>query len=264
MFARCKCWAPRSRWPLRGVSKLLKEMVNTAFAAYMLDPDSMFFAIGSVAGPNLFPMMVQDFQAFVGYEAKEQFQVLTGGKPDMLLIACAGGGETCWDNEDAQCVAGHGLDMGEGHHSATINLGKPGVIHGMKCLMMTNKATCEPAALHSCASGLDCPRVGLQHSFMTESGQVKYKRATDEELSSIAAFFELSRMEGVIPALELAHGLAHAMKIAKTMSKEKKLLLNMSGWGDKDLDYVCHKFGNAYDNDQKGVLAEPPGNGTLH
>jgi tryptophan synthase beta chain len=252
--------------------KSLKEAVDSAFGAYMGDPESMFFAIGSVVGPHPFPMMVRDFQAVVGYEALEQFQDLTGGKPDMLL-ACVGGGcnslglfTAFLDDESVQCVgvepAGRGLDKGEGHHSATITLGKPGVLHGMKCLVLTNEETGEPAAVHSCASGLDYPGVGPQHSYMAGSGRVKYEAATDNEV--VSAFFELSRMEGIIPALESAHGLAYAMKIAKTMPNDKKLLVNMSGRGDKDLDYVCDTFGDAYGIDRKGLFAGPPDNSQSH
>lgn len=252
--------------PATAGGRSLKEAVDSAFGAFMQDPDGMFFAIGSVVGPHPFPMMVRDFQAVVGYEAKEQFQELTGGKPDVLL-ACVGGGcnslglfTAFLDDDEVACVgvepAGRGLDKGEGHHSATITLGKPGVIHGMKCLTLTNSETGEPAAVHSCASGLDYPGVGPQHSYMAESGRVDYQTATDQEV--VDAFFELSRMEGIIPALESAHGLVYAMKIAKDMPEDKKLLVNMSGRGDKDLDYVCEKFGDMYGIDRKGLFAGPP------
>lgn len=255
--------------PVSAGGKSLKEAVDSAFGAYMGAPDDMFFAIGSTVGPHPFPMMVRDFQAIVGFEAKEQFQEISnGGKPDMLL-ACVGGGcnslglfTAFLDDEDVKCVgvepAGRGLDKGEGHHSATITLGKPGVIHGMKCLTLTNEETGEPAVVQSCASGLNYPGVGPQHSYMAESGRVKYETATDTEV--LDAFFELSRMEGIIPALESAHGLAYAMKIAKDMPKDKTLLVNMSGRGDKDLDYVCDTFGDAYGIDQKGVFAGPAEN----
>lgn len=246
--------------------KSLKEAVDSAFGAYMADTEHMLFAIGSVVGPHPFPMIVRDFQSVVGYEAKEQFQEITGDKPDML-VACIGGGcnslglfTAFLDDEDVQCIgvepAGHGLEKGEGHHSATVTLGKTGVLHGMRCLMLTNEATGEPAPVHSCASGLDYPGVGPQHSWMAQNGRVKYETATDEEV--IEAFFELSRMEGIIPALESAHALAYAMKIAKGMPKDKKLLVNMSGRGDKDLDYVCDNHGDQFGIDRKGLFAGPP------
>jgi len=231
----------------------------------MEDPESMFFAIGSTVGPHPFPMMVRDFQSIVGYEAKEQFQHLTGGKPDTLL-ACVGGGcnslglfTAFLDDESVELIgvepAGRGLDKGEGHHSATLTLGEPAIIHGMKCITLLN-AQGDPADVHSCASGLDYPGVGPQHSFMKTSGRVRYESATDEEV--IDAFFELSRTEGIIPALESAHGLAYAMKIAKDLPSDKTLLVNMSGRGDKDLDYVCDLYGAKYGIGKEGVFSGPP------
>ena len=210
-------------------------------------------------------MMVRDFQAVVGFEAKKQFADLTGGKPDIML-ACVGGGcnslglfTAFLDDLDVKMIgvepAGRGLDKGLGHHSATLTLGKPGVIHGMSCITLTDSEG-EPAPVHSCASGLDYPGVGPQHSFMFESGRVQYETATDDEV--IDAFFELSRMEGIIPALESAHGLAHAIKIAPSLSSDTKLLLNMSGRGDKDLDYVCDVYGDKYGIGKDGIFAGAP------
>lgn len=248
--------------------KSLKEAVDSAFMAFMGDPEHMFFAIGSTVGPHPFPMMVRDFQAIVGFEAKEQFKELAdGGLPDMCL-ACVGGGcnslglfTAFLDDEDVKLVgvepAGRGLDLGEGHHSATITLGKPAVLHGMKCYTLLNEKG-DPAAVHSCASGLDYPGVGPQHCWMKDIGRVQYETATDEEV--INAFFELSRMEGIIPALESAHGLAYAMKIAKNMPKEAKLLVNMSGRGDKDLDYVCDMHGEKFGIGNDGIFSGPPSN----
>jgi tryptophan synthase beta chain len=245
----------------------LKEAVDSAFMAYMAAPESMFFAIGSTVGPHPFPMMVRDFQAIVGYEAKQQFKELTGGAPDVLL-ACVGGGcnslglfTAFLDDADVKLVgvepAGRGLDAGLGNHSATLTLGKPGVIHGMSTTVLMDEAG-EPARGHSCASGLDYPGVGPQHSYMFESGRVQYETATDDEV--IAAFFELSRVEGIIPALESAHGLAYAMKLAASLPKDKNILVNMSGRGDKDLDYVCDRYGDAYGISKEGVFAGPPSN----
>lgn len=246
----------------------LKEAVDSAFMAYMGDTDNMFFAIGSVVGPHPFPAMVRDFQAIVGFEAKEQFKELTeGGLPDMCL-ACVGGGcnslglfTAFLDDKDVKLVgvepAGRGIDKGLGHHSATMTLGKPAVIHGMKCYTLLNEEG-DPAAVHSCASGLDYPGVGPQHCYMKDIGRVKYETATDEEV--VDAFFELSRMEGIIPALESAHGLAYAMKIAKDLPQGTKLLVNMSGRGDKDLDYVCDKYGDKFGIGRDGIFAGPPKN----
>jgi tryptophan synthase beta chain len=210
-------------------------------------------------------MMVRDFQAIVGYEAKEQFKDLAnGGKPDMCL-ACVGGGcnslglfTAFLDDPDVQLVgvepAGHGLDKGEGHHSATLTLGQPAVLHGMKCYTLLN-ASGDPASVHSCASGLDYPGVGPQHSFLKDLGRVRYETATDEEV--IDAFFELSRCEGIIPALESAHALAYAIKIAPEMPAGTKMLVNMSGRGDKDMDYVCDMHGDRFGIGKEGILKGP-------
>jgi len=232
-------------------------------------------------------MMVRDFQAIVGYEAKQQFAELhqssttTKGHPD-FLVACVGGGcnslglFTAFLEDTATKMvgvepAGRGLDKGEGHHSATLTLGTPGVIHGMKCYTLLNEETGEPAAVHSCASGLDYPGVGPQHSFFKDDGRVTYETATDKEV--IAAFFQLSRTEGIIPALESAHGVAYAMKLASSLNTASSsassdttdtttcsptILVNMSGRGDKDLDYVCDRYGDDYGIGKEGLFAGPP------
>lgn len=183
-----------------------------------------------------------------------------------MLLACVGGGcnslglfTAFLDDPAVKLVgvepAGHGLDKGLGQHSATLSQGTDGVIHGMStiCLMDEQGA---PAPVHSCASGLDYPGIGPQHAWMKHSGRVQYETATDEEV--IEAFFELSRMEGIIPALESAHGLAHAIKMAKTMPKTARLLVNMSGRGDKDLDYVCDTHGEAYGIAKEGIFSGAP------
>mmetsp|Transcript_4981 Transcript_4981/g.11072 ORF Transcript_4981/g.11072 Transcript_4981/m.11072 type:complete len:440 (-) Transcript_4981:249-1568(-) len=244
----------------------LKEAVDSAFGAYASNPEEMLFCIGSTVGPHPFPMMVRDFQAVVGYEAKKQFTTSTNNMPD-YLIACVGGGcnslglFTAFLEEPSVKLigvepAGRGLEAGEGHHSATLTLGKPAVLHGMKCYTLLNEETGEPAAVHSCASGLDYPGVGPQHSFFKDNGRVEYETATDREV--IDAFFKLSRSEGIIPALESAHALAYAIKLAPTLPTDATLLLNMSGRGDKDLDYVCDTFGDEYGIGKEGVFAGPP------
>jgi len=277
-----KQWANVRRMQVLGATvvpathgmKTLKEAVDSAFGAYMANPDDMLFCIGSVVGPHPFPMMVRDFQAVVGYEAKQQFAELhstTNTNPD-YLVACVGGGcnslglfTAFLEDKDVKLVgvepAGRGLSKGEGHHSATLTLGKPGVIHGMKCYTLLNEETGEPAAVHSCASGLDYPGVGPQHSFFKDLGRVTYETATDKEV--IDAFFKLSRTEGIIPALESAHGLAYAMKLASTIlpstdNNNATILVNMSGRGDKDLDYVCDMYGDEYGIGKEGMFAGPP------
>ncbi|KAL3796115.1 hypothetical protein HJC23_000618 [Cyclotella cryptica] len=246
-------------------AKSLKEALDSAFETYLSDPENMFFAIGSAVGPHPYPSMLRDFQAIVGYEAKEQFKELTGGLPDMCL-ACIGGGcnslglfTAFLDDEDVKLVgvesAGRGLDKGEGNHAATLTFGKPAVLHGMKSYTILNDSG-DTAAVHSVASGLGYPSVGPQHSLLKDLGRVQYETATDEEV--INAFFELSRMEGIIPALESAHGLAYAMKIAKDMPREAKLLVNLSGRGDKDLDYVCDVYGDKFGIAKEGIFLGPP------
>jgi len=253
--------------PATAGQQSLKEAVDAAFGAYMANPEEMLFCIGSVVGPHPFPMMVRDFQAVVGYEAKKQFAERTGKELPDYLVACVGGGcnslglfTAFLEDKDVKMIgvepAGRGLSMGEGHHSATLTLGKPAVIHGMKCYTLLNDETGEPAAVHSCASGLDYPGVGPQHSFFKDSGRVEYHTATDKEV--IDAFFDLSRSDGIIPALESAHGLAYALKLAATLPKETTILINMSGRGDKDLDYVCDKYGDDYGIGKEGLLAGPP------
>ena len=184
--------------------KSLKEAVDSAFGAFMGDPEAMFFAIGSTVGPHPFPMMVRDFQSIVGFEAKQQFAEISGGASPDVLLACVGGGcnslglfTAFLDDAKVKLIgvepAGHGLDKGLGQHSATLTLGTDGVIHGMSTIcLMDDKG--EPAPVHSCASGLDYPGIGPQHAWMKHSGRVQYETATDKEV--IDAFFELSRMEG--------------------------------------------------------------------
>jgi tryptophan synthase beta chain len=253
--------------PATAGGKSLKEAVDSAFGAFMGDPENMLFAIGSTVGPHPYPMMVRDFQSIVGYEAKRQFQEMTGAQPDYLL-ACVGGGcnslglfTAFLDDASVKMIgvepAGHGLDKGLGQHSATLTLGTDSVIHGMSTICLVDDKG-EPAPVHSCASGLDYPGIGPQHAFMKKNGRVQYETATDEEV--IDAFFKLSRLEGIIPALESAHGLAHAMKIAKTLPKTTKLLVNMSGRGDKDLDYVCDLHGEKYGIGKEGIFASAPKN----
>jgi tryptophan synthase beta chain len=232
--------------------KTLKEAVDAAFGAYMGDPVSQFYAIGSVVGPHPFPMMVRDFQSVVGREAKEQFKQLTGKLPDNL-VACVGGGcnaiglFSAFLNDEKVKMFGvepAGTDLATvGKHAATMTLGTPGTIHGFKCYLLQDDKG-EPAAVNTVASGLDYPGVGPQHCFLKDTGRVTYETATDEQ--TIEAFMSLSRDQGIIPALESSHAVAHAMKLAKTLPKTDTILVNLSGRGDKDVDYVVEHFGAKY------------------
>ena len=228
--------------------KTLKEAVDSAFEAYVGDPVTQFYAIGSVVGPHPFPQMVRDFQSVIGREAKKQFQELTGKQPENL-VACVGGGSNAMGlfteflNDEKVNIFGvepAGTSFKTGDHAATLKLGKPGMIHGFKCYLLQDENG-EPSAVNTVASGLDYPGVGPQHSYLKDIKRVNYETINDKE--AIDAFMRLSREEGIIPALESAHAVAHAMKMAATMSKDETILVNLSGRGDKDIDYIVEVYG---------------------
>ncbi|MGH1462706.1 MAG: tryptophan synthase subunit beta [Neptuniibacter sp.] len=234
--------------PVTRGTATLKDAVDSAFEEYLKDPVNFIYAIGSVVGPHPFPKMVRDFQSIIGIEAREQFQAKKGKLPD-YITACVGGGSnamglfTAFLNDDEVNIvgvepAGKGLDTSE--HSATLTLGKPSVLHGMKCYVLETEKG-EPMPVHSIASGLDYPGVGPQHSYLKELGRVQYETATDKEC--LDAFMTLSRVEGIIPALESSHAVAWAMRKAPELSKDQTILVNLSGRGDKDADYVADKLG---------------------
>lgn len=237
--------------PVKAGLMTLKDAVDAAFAGYMQDPINQFYAIGSVVGPHPFPMMVRDFQQIVGQEAIEQFDELTGKLPDKL-IACVGGGSNAIGlftafmdhiNVELYGVEPAGKSFKTGEHAATLTLGSPGLIHGFKCYLLQDEDG-NPLPVHSVASGLDYPGVGPQHSYLKDIGRVQYKTISDDE--AIEAFFVLSREEGIIPALESAHAVAYAMKIAPELPETEQILVNLSGRGDKDIDYVAQKYGHKY------------------
>ncbi len=228
--------------------KTLKEAVDSAFESYLKDPVNTIYCIGSVVGPHPFPMMVRDFQRVVGIEAKEQFFDMTGELPDNV-VACVGGGSNAMgifsafiDDDECQLYGvepgGRSLDV-VGEHAATMTLGKPGIIHGFKCQLLQDEKG-EPAPVYSVASGLDYPGVGPEHCMLKDMESVKYVTASDKEC--IDAFYELSRLEGIIPALESAHAVAHGLKLAQE-NPQKATLINLSGRGDKDIDFVVDTFG---------------------
>ena len=233
--------------PVSFGGKTLKEAVDSAFMSYLEQADTAIYAIGSVVGPHPFPKMVRDFQSVVGFEARDQFFEMTGNDPDHV-VACVGGGSNAMgifsgflDNDDVKLYGVEPLGTGTklGEHAATITYGKPGVIHGFKCLLLADEDG-EPAPVHSIASGLDYPGVGPEHSYLHAVDKVNYAAATDEE--TLKAFYALSKYEGIIPALESSHAVAHAMKMAPDMPGES-ILVNLSGRGDKDIDYVTETFG---------------------
>ena len=234
--------------PVSAGAGTLKEAVDSAFAAYLEQIDSSIFAIGSVVGPAPYPEMVAYFQSIVGHEAREQFQREQGGLPDEV-VACVGGGSNAiglfnafMDDPSVALVgvepAGEGLDK-PGRHAATMTKGKFGNIQGFNCYYLQNEDG-TPAAVHSIASGLDYPGVGPQHCHLKDIGRGRYETATDAEC--LNAFLALSREEGIIPALESAHAVAYALRRAAELDGSKRLLVNLSGRGDKDIDFVLGKL----------------------
>ena len=234
--------------PVTRGTRTLKDAVDSAFEEYMKDPEHFFYAIGSVVGPHPFPKMVRDFQSIVGREARAQFLAEHKRLPD-VVTACVGGGSNAMGifteflpDAGVQLVgvepAGRGLDTPD--HAATMTLGTKGAIHGFICYNLQDDKG-EPLPVYSIASGLDYPGVGPQHCYLKDVGRVQYEAVTDDEC--LDAFMTLSRTEGIIPALESAHAVAYAMKVAKTMSPDQNILVNLSGRGDKDADFVAQHLG---------------------
>ncbi|MGH1412525.1 MAG: tryptophan synthase subunit beta [Pelagimonas sp.] len=224
----------------------LKEAVDSAFQAYVPQADQALFAIGSVVGPHPFPMMVRNFQHIVGIEAREQFMEMTGELPD-IVAACVGGGSNAMGlfagfiDDDVQLygVEPLGTSSKLGEHAATITYGEDGDIHGFRTMVLKDESG-EPAPVHTVASGLDYPGVGPEHAHLYRTGKANYTAANDKE--ALKAFYDLSRHEGIIPALESAHAVAFAQREAPK-NPGKSILINLSGRGDKDIDYVTETFG---------------------
>ena len=224
----------------------LKEAVDAAFEAYSREYEDAIYCIGSVVGPHPFPMMVRDFQSVVGIEAREQFVEMTGELPD-AIVACVGGGSNAAgffagflnDPVDIYGIEPLGRGTALGDHAASLQYGTEGVMHGFNSIMLKDENG-EPAPVYSVASGLDYPSSGPEHAFLHELGRVTYDVIGDDE--TIDAFFELSRMEGIIPAIESAHAVAYGIKLAKNLGKGS-VLINLSGRGDKDMDYIIEHYG---------------------
>lgn len=231
--------------------KTLKEAVDSAFEAYLRDYRTAIYCIGSALGPHPFPMMVRDFQIVVGYEAREQFLEMTGLLPDEVC-ACVGGGSNAMGmfpaflNDPVRIVGVEPLGRGPamGDHAASMSFGSEGIMHGFNSIMLKDENG-EPAPVYSVASGLDYPSVGPEHAYLRDIGRVCYDKVTDEE--AVDAFFKLSRYEGIIPALESSHAIAYALRRAREM-RTGAILVNCSGRGDKDVDYVVEKYGYGEDH----------------
>ncbi len=224
----------------------LKEAVDAAFEAYQREYKTALYTIGSVVGPHPFPTIVEYFQSVIGKESREQFLEMTGQLPD-CVIACVGGGSNSIgmfdgfiDDKEVKIYGVEPLGKGEkiGENAASLTYGREGILHGFKCLLLQNEDN-TVADAYSVASGLDYPGVGPKHCYLKDIGRVEYKTINDKE--AIDAFYELSRTEGIIPALESSHAVAYGLKIAKD-NKGKKILISLSGRGDKDIEFVLENY----------------------
>jgi tryptophan synthase beta chain len=234
--------------PVESGSKTLKDALNEAMRDWVTNVENTFYIIGTVAGPHPYPMMVRDFNAVVGRELRTQMPEAIGRQPDAIL-ACVGGGSNAIGAfypyiEDSNVrligVEAGGLGLASGKHAATLCAGTPGVLHGNRTYLIQD-ANGQIIETHSVSAGLDYPGVGPEHAWLKDSGRAEYVSITDEE--ALNAFHTLTRMEGIMPALESAHAVAHAMKLAPSLSKDKVLLVNLSGRGDKDMNTVAERAG---------------------
>ena len=234
--------------PVESGSKTLKDALNEAMRDWVTNVGNTFYIIGTVAGPHPYPMMVRDFQSVIGEECRVQMPELAGRQPD-VVIACVGGGSNAMGifydyipDETVKLVgveaAGYGL--ASGHHSASLIAGRPGVLHGNRTYLLQDENG-QIVETHSISAGLDYPGVGPEHAWLKDSHRADYVAATDDE--ALAAFHALCRYEGIIPALESAHALAYAARLAPTLPKDTLLLVNLSGRGDKDMHTVAEKSG---------------------
>ena len=234
--------------PVESGSKTLKDALNEAMRDWVTHVEHTFYIIGTVAGPHPYPMMVRDFQTVIGREAREQMPEIAGRQPDAVL-ACVGGGSNAMGifypyiaDEGVRLIgveaAGHGLESGK--HAATLCTGKAGVLHGNRTYLLQDEDG-QIIETHSVSAGLDYPGVGPEHAWLKDSGRAEYVAVTDDE--AIGAFHDLCRLEGIIPALESAHALAYAAKLAPHMKADEILLVNLSGRGDKDMHTVAERSG---------------------
>jgi len=234
--------------PVESGSKTLKDALNEALRDWVTNIDNTFYIIGTVAGPHPYPAMVRDFQAIIGREAKQQCLEQTGKLPD-ALIACVGGGSNAIglfypfiDDYSVKMygveAAGDGIETGR--HSAPLSAGRPGVLHGNRTYLMADDDG-EIIETHSISAGLDYPGVGPEHAWLKDTGRANYVSITDDE--ALQGFHTLTRMEGIIPALESSHALAYTTKLAPTMSKDEIIIVNLSGRGDKDMHTIMQREG---------------------
>ncbi|OGI52963.1 MAG: tryptophan synthase subunit beta [Candidatus Muproteobacteria bacterium RIFCSPHIGHO2_02_FULL_65_16] len=237
--------------PVESGSKTLKDALNEAMRDWVTNVENTFYIIGTVAGPHPYPMLVRDFQSVIGREVRYQIMEFEGRLPD-ALVACVGGGSNAMGLfypflDDAE-VALHGVEaagegVATGHHAATLCAGRPGVLHGNRTYLLETDDG-QIIETHSISAGLDYPGVGPEHAFLKDSGRARYAAITDRE--ALAAFHELTRIEGIMPALESAHALAYAAKLARELGKDKSIVVNLSGRGDKDIHTVAQLEGISF------------------
>jgi tryptophan synthase beta chain len=234
--------------PVESGSRTLKDALNEAMRDWVTNVENTFYIIGTVAGPHPYPMMVRDFNAVVGRELRTQMPEAIGRQPD-AIIACVGGGSNAigafypYIGDRSVRLIGveaAGLGIASGKHAATLCAGRPGVLHGNRTYLIQDENG-QIVETHSISAGLDYPGVGPEHAWLKDSGRAEYVPITDDE--ALNAFHTLTRMEGIMPALESSHAVAHAMKIAPTLGKDKVLLVNLSGRGDKDMNTVAERSG---------------------
>jgi tryptophan synthase beta chain len=234
--------------PVESGSKTLKDALNEALRDWVTNIDNTFYIIGTVAGPHPYPAMVRDFQSILGREAKAQCLAQTGRLPN-ALIACVGGGSNAMglfypfiDDKDVKLygveAGGDGIETGR--HSAPLSAGQPGVLHGNRTYLMADEDG-EIIETHSISAGLDYPGVGPEHAWLKDSGRAEYVSITDTE--ALEGFYALTRMEGIIPALESSHAMAYTLKLAPLMKKDDILIINLSGRGDKDMQTMARREG---------------------
>ena len=230
-------------------TRTLKDAMNEAMRDWVTNVDDTYYIIGSVAGPHPYPEIVRDFNAVVGEEVIEQSKEQIGKNPD-VLIACVGGGSNALGlfypfikSKEVKLIGveAGGLGLSTGKHAAPLNDGKEGVLHGMRTYLMQDDAG-QILETHSVSAGLDYPGVGPEHSWLKDTGRAEYVVADDEE--ALGAFKELTEIEGIMPALETAHGLAYVKKLAPTMKPDQTIVVNVSGRGDKDVTTVAEKLGS--------------------
>jgi tryptophan synthase beta chain len=234
--------------PVESGSKTLKDALNEAMRDWVTNVETTFYIIGTVAGPHPYPMMVRDFQSVIGRECVEQMPAAAGRQPD-AVIACVGGGSNAIGifhsylahaNVRLIGVEAAGEGLATGRHAASLTAGRPGVLHGNRTYLLQDDDG-QIVETHSISAGLDYPGVGPEHAWLKDNGRAEYVTVTDTE--ALAAFHDCCRLEGIVPALESAHALAHAAKLAATLPRERILLVNLSGRGDKDMNTVAERSG---------------------